>query len=71
LQSVHRVVDVLGLQTDPHDEPSPLVEDPLELPPPPLPQAARPAVVDAPVTTRTWNSFATFTVDITISTMLA
>jgi hypothetical protein len=59
LQSVHAAVEAFGLQTDPHDEPSPLLEDP---PLPLLPQAASPAVVDAPVTTRTWKSFAMFIV---------
>jgi hypothetical protein len=62
LQSVHAAVEVFGLQTDPHDEPSPLLEDTAELPLPLLPQAASPAVVDAPVTTRTWKSFAMFIV---------
>ena len=62
LQSVQVAIDVLGLQTDPHDEPPPLFEPPPGLPPPLLPQAASPAVVDAPVTTRTWKSFATFIV---------
>jgi hypothetical protein len=61
LQSVHAAVEAFGLQTDPHDEPSPLLEPALELPL--FPQAASPAVVDAPVTTRTWKSFAMFIVD--------
>jgi hypothetical protein len=60
LQSVHAAVEAFGLQADPHDEPSPLLEDPPELPL--LPHAASPAVVDAPVTTRTWKSFAMFIV---------
>jgi len=66
LQSVHATVEAFGLQTDPHDEPSPLLEDPPGLLPPLFPQAASPAVVDAPVTTRTWKSFATFIVRTTI-----
>jgi len=66
LQSVHAAVVAFGLQTDPHEEPSPLLEDPPELPLPLLPQAASPAVVDAPVTTRTWKSFATFIVHTSI-----